>query len=154
VTAPVRVTVFPRLDCCVPDFTGKNALLAQVLREAKARLGDQAIIEVVPAATRPERLIYYQGMVDALGAAGHALAFARNAEEWSELRRELDALRAGIDPGPATMARLRQVSVSLFMVPPVTAINGRAVFLSDVPSVEELTAAVTSAAPDQEEDNE
>lgn len=151
---PIRVTVFPRLDCCIPDFTGKNVALARLLREAKVRLGDQVKIEVVPAGTRPERLTYYMGMVEALEAAGYELPFARSGQEWARLRHELDALRAVLTSGPAVMARLRQISIALFMIPPVIAVNGRAAFVSDVPSLEELSAAVASAEPGRQEDGQ
>jgi len=148
-TVPVRLTVFPRLECCVPDFTGKNAILARVLRETQAQLADRVRIEVVPAASRFDRLGYYLGMVDALAAAGYELPSARNGSEWAGLRRELDSIRAGVEPGPDAMARLRRASLSLFTIPPVIAVNGRAAFVSRVPSVEELGAAVLSALADQ-----
>lgn len=118
------------------------------------RLGDKVKIEVVPAATRPERLTYYVGMAEALEAAGYELPFARNVQEWARLRHELDALRAGLAPGPAVMARLRQISIVFFMIPPVIAVNGRAAFVSDVPSLQELSAAVASAGPDRQEDGQ
>ena len=63
---PITITVFPRLDCCVPDFTGKNLALSQILGRARETLGQRARIEVVGAATRAERVNYYQSMVTRL----------------------------------------------------------------------------------------
>lgn len=126
---PVIVTIFPRLDCCVPDYTGKNAALVQVLRQVKQEVGDLARIEVVPNATRAERLIYYEQVVEALLAGGHELPFARGPGEWDALRRQLAAFRAGLLPGPGALERFREVSSILFWIPPVIGLDGKAVFV-------------------------
>lgn len=142
---PVAVTVFARLDCCVPDFTGKNALLARLLHDVRQELRDVAKIEVVPAGTRADRLTYYTRMVDCLLAGGYALPFARDSGQWTALRRELDALGIGRYPGPGVLETLRAISSTLFWLPPIIAIDGRAVFVTEVPSTAQLIDAVRRA---------
>lgn len=139
---PVEVTVFPRLDCCVPDYTGKNRLLGAILAEVKQRLGGQVHIEVVPAATRAERLNYYERMLEALLAAGRPLPFPVRHEQLAFYREAVRLLRAGGVPSPSALAGLRQISVYFFHITPIIAINGKAVFVTDVPSAAEMSEAI------------
>ena len=98
--APVEVTVFPRLDCCVPDYTGKNRLLGQVLGELKRRLGDRLRIEVVPTGTRLERISYYERMLQAILAAGQSPPFPAGPEQLAFYQEAARLLRAGQAPSP------------------------------------------------------
>ncbi|MEW6228021.1 MAG: hypothetical protein AB1700_08025 [Bacillota bacterium] len=151
---PVSVTVFPRLDCCVPDYTGKNAALVQILRDVRQEVGDIARIEVVSDATRADRLVYYERMVDTLLAGGHELPFAKDDREWAALRRELSALKAGLLPGPGAFERFRTLSVALFWIPPVIGIDGKAAFVTELPSAAQLSEAIRKSHRLKEEDNE
>jgi hypothetical protein len=109
VAAPVEVTVFPRLDCCVPDYTGRNQLLGEVLAEVKQCLGDKVRIEVVPAATRAERFDYYERMLKALLAAGQPLPFPAGSEQLAFYREAIRLLRSGQVPSSLALASLRQI---------------------------------------------
>ncbi|MFZ5633096.1 MAG: hypothetical protein ACOY40_09645 [Bacillota bacterium] len=138
----VVVRVFPRLNCCVPDFTGKNAALARVLHQMRQEVGDLAKIEVIPSVTRAERLIYYDQMIDALLAGGHALPFAGDAGQWNALRSELGFPGAGLFSSPGDPQRFWEISFFLFSVTPVIGIDGRAVFVGEVPSAARLSEAI------------
>jgi len=58
--------------------------------------------------------------------------------------------RTGASPEPPALRHLRQITATLFMVAPIVAVDGRAVFVSKVPSVKELKAAVAAAVPASE----
>lgn len=139
---PVSVTVFTRLECCVPDFTGKNATLAKILHQVKQELGDLARIEVVPSASRAERLIYYKRMIAALLNGGYELPFVKNAGEWAALSSELDVANARLSRDPAIMERLGGIGSYLFWIPPIIEIDGKAVFVGEVPSAVQLCEAI------------
>jgi len=144
--APVEVTVFPRLDCCVPDYTGKNRLLGQVLGELKRRLGDRLRIEVVPTGTRLERIGYYERMLQAILAAGQSPPFPAGPEQLAFYQEAARLLRAGQAPSPGALAAMRQISVQFFHATPIIALDGKAVFVSKVPTVAEMSEAVEAAA--------
>lgn len=141
---PVEVTVFARLECCVPDFTGKNKILARVLSGAKEALGERARIEVVANSTRPERLAYYKRMTDALITGGHSIPFGMDRAKLEKYHRLMDALDYGGFPFQPT-PELRQLAYYLFSVTPVISIDGKAVYVGTVPSVIELVEAVDKA---------
>ncbi len=132
-SGPVEITVFPRLDCCVPDFTGKNRTLGRLLSVAQETLGRRARIQVVGTATRPERVRYYRGMVQALLAAG-----------WT-FPAPIDPVTLPLELPPALPPALRDLSLYLFAVAPVVAVAGKAVFVGEVPSLETLAEAVEEA---------
>ncbi len=145
--APVEMTVFPRLDCCVPDYTGKNRLLGEVLAEVKQRLGDRVRLEVVPTATRAERLDYYERMLRAFLAAARSLPFPAGSEQLAIYREASRLLRSGQVPSSQALASLRQISVYFFQVTPIVALNGKAVFVTRVPTASELSEAIEADAP-------
>lgn len=132
-SAPITITVFPRLDCCVPDFTGKNLALSQVLNRAQETLGQRARIEVVGTATRAERVEYYRDMVRSLVAAGWIFP------------RGIDLANLPNGPLRVLTPSLRQLSLYLFATAPVVAVAGKAVFVGAVPSLDALVAAVEQA---------
>lgn len=142
---PVKVTVFPRLDCCVPDYTGKNRLLSAILAEVKQRLGGQMRIEVVPTATRAERLNYYERMLETLLAAGQPLPFPAGSEPLAFYREAARLLRAGCAPSASVLAGLRQFSVYFFRITPIIAINGKAVFVTTLPTAAEISEMIETA---------
>lgn len=146
--APVDVTVFPRLDCCVPDYTGQNRVLARVLTEVKQRLGDRARIEVVPTATRRERFDYYRRMLHTLLEAGWPLPFPFGPEQLTSYQEALQSVDMG-HPSSA-LAGLRQMGAYCFQITPVIALNGKAIFVSTVPSVPELLEAIETAVAEKE----
>lgn len=130
---PVEITVFPRLDCCVPDFTGKNQALAQLLTGAREALGQRARVRVVGTATRPERVEYYRTLARALVAAGWHFPAPLNPATLPE------------GPLPVPTPALRYLSSYLFAIAPVVAVAGRAVFVGEVPSLDALVGAVERA---------
>ncbi|MEW6275320.1 MAG: hypothetical protein AB1556_09450 [Bacillota bacterium] len=142
---PVMVRVFPRLECCVPDFTGKNAALAGILHQVKQEVSDLAKIEVVPNTTSAERIIYYEQMIDALLAGGYELPFLEGAREWGALRREHSALKTRSFYSSGILKRSREIGFFLFSITPVIAINGKAVFVGKVPSADQLIEAIRSS---------
>jgi len=141
-TLPVEISVFPRLDCCVPDYTGKNRLLGEVLSEVKQRYDDQVHIEVVPTSTRAERLDYYQRMLEVLLAASRPLPFSAGQEQLAFYGKAARLLKAGGVPSPSIMTGLRQISAYFFHITPIIAINGKAVFVTDVPTAAEMSEAI------------
>ena len=152
----VTVTVFPRLDCCIPDFAGSNVALARVLREVKRDLGDQVNVEVLPTADRPHRYEYYGRMLDALVAAGYELPFADSPQRLLDLKRQASAFEAGLHPSARAIEELRRVSAHLFMIGPVVAIEGKAAFVGAVPSADELSVLILGRAhgPGESDDRE
>jgi hypothetical protein len=149
--APIKITVFPRLDCCVPDYTGKNRLLGEVLAEVKQNLGDQVHIEVISTATRAERLKYYERMLEALLAAGQPLPFPVGYEQLALYREAIRQLRIGRAPSPSTLAGLRQFSAYFFHITPIIAFEGKAVFVTAVPTAAEMSDAIKATVTERSE---
>lgn len=153
-TNPVRVTVFARLDCCVPDFTGKNKVLVEMLHQMREQMSSLVKIEVVPNASREERFVYYKRMVTALLAGKDELPVLKGAGNLTALHHELSALKAGTFLSPAALEKLREVSSILFWIPPVIALDGKAVFAGKVPSATELCEAIKRASCTKDGANE
>lgn len=144
-STPIEVTVFPRLECCVPDYTGKNRSLAGVLAEVKARYGDRVRIEVVPTGSRLERTSYYQRMLEALLAADHRASLPGGPEHLGLYQEAVRSAKTGQVPSPAAMPLIRQMSVHFFYTTPVIALDGKAAFVTAVPAVAELCQAIEMA---------
>lgn len=149
--APVEVTVFPRLDCCVPDYTGKNRLLGEVLAGVKNQLGDRITVEIVSTSTRVDRLSYYERVLETLLASNWPLPFPVSSKHLEFYREATRLLRTGLVPPASIMAGLRPISAYFFHVTPVIALNGKAVFVTVVPTVTDLYEAVKNIETEREE---
>lgn len=143
--APVELTVFPRLDCCVPDYTGKNRRLGEVLAEVKDLLGELITVEIVSMNTRAERLGYYERLLGTLLAANWALPFSTGSGRLEVYQEASRLMKVGLAPTASLLAELRQYSAYFFQLTPVVALNGKATFVTAIPTAEELCEGVRKA---------